>query len=233
MISLVKFSDILKSKGTKNPTQNSNSTTSTNLQESLSEDDYVKRCLEIQYMEEKEDRTFRSNPAFSSVLTPLNSKEYSKAIMAGKQLLPQFADFDLLYKWVGDSYRGTKNYQEAKAILSKGLSNSKRKSLLLTSMGETEMDCSHIEDSVYYWSQALHCLSTNPIDYNAYLLLSYVAKGVGDYDCEQRLLNKVDTMRGGRIRLDSQTASNLITLISKGNKEAMKKVLRGLCQKYL
>ena len=228
MIRLVKFLDILKSKGAKNPTQNSNSTTSNKPQESLSEGDYVKRCLGVQFMEGKEDRTFRSNSAFSSVLTPLNSREYSKAIMAGKQILPQFADFDLLYKWVGDAYRATKNYDESKAILNEGLLKAKRKILLLTSMGETEIGLGNIEDAVFWWCQAYHCLSKNPIDYNAYLLLSYVAKGVGDSDSEQRLLNRVDTLRGGRIRLDSQTARNMLALVSKGNKEAMKKVLQGL-----
>ena len=103
--------------------------------ESLNEDDYVKRCLECEFLHEREERTSRSNSKFSSVLISLDLGEYSKAIIAGEQILPQFADFDLPYIWIWRAYRATKHYQEAKSILREGLSKSKRKTLLLTSMG--------------------------------------------------------------------------------------------------
>jgi hypothetical protein len=49
-----------------------------NIPISSNEDDYVRRCLEAEFQEEKEVRPFRSDPAFATVLTPLNSKEYAK-----------------------------------------------------------------------------------------------------------------------------------------------------------
>ena len=202
-----------------------------NIPVSSNEDDYVRRCLEAEFQEEKEVRTFRSNPVFATVLIPLNSKEYEKAIKAGKQLISQFSDFDLAYKWLASAYRDS-NPQNSREVLNEGLSKAKRKSLLLTEMGEIEWQSGNIDAALYWWSQALHCLSNNPFDYNAYLLLSYVAKGVGTEEVEKALLARVDAMRGGQIRLDSQTAERLTTLVKSKKSEAMKKVLYGLHDKY-
>lgn len=203
-----------------------------NIPISSNEDDYVRRCLEAEFQEEKEVRTFRSDAAFATVLTPLNSKEYTKAIMVGKQILPQFSDFDLAYTWLASAYRETNQIQNSKEILSEGLKKAKRKYFILTEMGETEWKSGNIDAALYWWSQALHCLSNNPIDYNAYLLLSYVAKGAGTEEIEKALLARVDAMRGGQIRLDSQTAERLTTLVKSKKSEAMKKVLYGLYNKY-
>ncbi len=203
-----------------------------NIPISSNENDYVRRCLEAEFQEEKEVRTFRSDAAFATVLTPLNSKEYAKAIKVGKQILPQFSDFDLAYTWLASAYRETNQIQNSKEILSEGLKKAKRKYFILTEMGETEWKSGNIDAALYWWSQALHCLSNNPLDYNAYLLLSYVAKGAGTEEVEKVLLSRVDAMRGGQIRLDSQTAERLTTLVKSKKSETMKKVLYGLHEKY-
>ncbi len=204
-----------------------------NIPISSNEEDYVRRCLEAEFQEEKEVRTFRSDAAFATVLTPLNSKEYAKAIKVGKQILPQFSDFDLAYTWLASAYRETNQIQNSKEILSEGLKKAKRKYFILTEMGETEWKSGNIDAALYWWSQALHCLSNNPLDYNAYLLLSYVAKGAGTEEVEKVLLARVDSLRGGHVRLDSQTAERLTTLVKSKKSEAMKKVLYGLHEKYL
>ncbi len=203
-----------------------------NFPTSSNEEDYVLRCLEAEFQDETELRTFRSDPAFAIVLTPLNSKEYGKAIKAGKQLLPQYSDFDLVYTWLSSAYRDNKQLQNSREILSEGLSKAKRKYHLLTEMGETEWQSGNIDAALYWWSQALHCLSNNPIDYNAFLLLSYVAKGAGTEEVEKVLLARVDAIHGGQIRLDSQTAERLTTLVKSKKSETMKKVLYGLHERY-
>jgi tetratricopeptide (TPR) repeat protein len=196
------------------------------------EDDYVRRCLAVEFQDENESRTFKSDPALTTVLTPLNSREYSKAIKAGNELLSRFPDFDLIYKWIGSAYRATQQLQSSREILSEGLTKVKRKSLLLTDIGETEWRLGNLEAALYWWSQALHCLSVNMIDYNAYLLMSYLAKVMDLPDFEEVLLSRADALRGGQVRLDSQTAGQLTTLVENNKTDAIKKVLQGLQVKY-
>jgi hypothetical protein len=200
--------------------------------ESLNEDDYVKRCLECEFLHEKEERTSRSTSNFSSVLISLDLGEYSRAIIAGEQIFPQFADFDLPYIWIWRAYRATKQFQDAKSILSEGLSKSKRKTLLLTIMGETEMDLDNIEAAVYWLSQALAGLSLSPISSYAYLFLSYVAKGVGYEGLSQRLLNRSDNILGVRMRLDSEMTNRIIALVSEDKTGAISEVLLGFSKIY-
>jgi hypothetical protein len=99
-------------------------------------------------------------------------------------------------------------------------------------MGETEWRMGNIHQAVYCWCQALHCLSSNPIDYNAYLLLSYVAKGCGLGEAEQHLLGRVDAMRGGEIRLDPSTADRLTALVRSKKDSAMSRAVQDIDAKY-
>lgn len=195
------------------------------------EQEYVRRCLESEFTEEQETRTFRSDPAFASVLTPLNSKQYTQAISAAQALLPRFNDLDLIYSWLGSAYRQTQRFAESRAVLMEGLAKAKRKSLLLTRLGEIEWESGDINGAVYWRSQALHCRA-NQIEYNPYLFLSYVAKGLGLADFERSLLARVDSLRSGQIRLDPMTARRLTALVQNKRTEAMRKVLQGLQSKY-
>ena len=80
------------------------------------DDEYVRRCLTAEFTEVPESRTFRSDPAFAGVLTPLNSQQFAAAITAGQALIPRFPDFDLLYKWVGAACRSTQQLPPARAV---------------------------------------------------------------------------------------------------------------------
>lgn len=194
---------------------------------------YVRRCLENEFHEETESRTFRSESAFENVLTPFNSQRYDTVIQEAKRLLPKYADFDLVYAWLGTAYRETQRLELSRQVVSDGLGKSKRKCLLLKDMGETEWQSGNIEDALYWLAQALHCLSSNPMDYNAYLLLSYIADGAGLPDDAALCLARVDAMRPGRIRLPAEPAERITSLARQGRTEPMKKVIHGLAVKYL
>jgi HEAT repeat protein len=196
------------------------------------EEDYIRRCLEVEFYEEKESRTFRSDPSFATVLGPLNEREYLKAIKAGKQILSRFSDFDLLYEWIANAYLSTQQLQNSREVLLDGLVKAKRKCLLLTDMGDTEWQLGNLGNALYYLSQALHCLASNAIDYNAYLLLSYIAKGIGLLDLQELLLSRVDALRGGQARLDPGSAERLLNLVRDKRTDAMKEVLLGIQKKY-
>jgi len=199
----------------------------------LDEETYVRRCLETEFRDETESRTFRDDQAFNNVLALLNSQRYDKAIQEAKKLLPKYVDFDLVYKWLGMAYRATQQLVPSRQVLSEGLEKSKRKCFLLTDMGETELQSGNIENTLYWLAQALHCLSSNPMDYNVYLLLNYIAAGAGLPDAAVSFLARVDALRAGRIRLPSEPAERLTNLARRGRTEPMRKVIQGLKVKYL
>jgi hypothetical protein len=195
-------------------------------------EDYVRRCLAPEFLEENETRTFRTDPAFASVLTPLNAQQYAKAIDAAKLLLSRFSDFDLVYDWLASAYRSTQQLAKSRETLSEGIWKVKRKCLLLTHMGETEWKSGDIHAAVYWWSQALHCLSSKPVDYNAYLLLASVAGGLGFDDLTRALYARVDSLKPGQVRLVPQEKTALEALVRNNKTEALQKALRGLQSKY-
>jgi len=199
------------------------------------EEDYVRSCLEAAFTDEKEERTFRTDPAFQQVLDPLKSQQYSAAIKAAESLLSRFSDFDLPYKWLASAYRSTDQLQRSREVLGGGLAKVKRKSILLSDMGETEWRMGNIHQAVYCWCQALHCLSSNPVVayYDLYLLLSYVAKGCGLSDVEQRFLHRVDVLRAGQIRLELATADRLTSLVRGKVNSAMIRAVQGIDAMYL
>ena len=198
----------------------------------VDEEAYVRSCSEAAFSDEKEERTFRSDPAFQLVLDSFNSQRYPAAIKAAEDLLPRFADFDWPYNLLGSAYRATDQLQQSREVLGRGLRNAKRKAFLLTEMGETLWRIGDVHQAVYYWCQALHCLSSNPVDYNAYLLLSYVAKGCGLGDIEQRLLGRVDAMQGAQPRLDPATAGRLTELVRTRKDDAIDRALQDIDAKY-
>jgi tetratricopeptide (TPR) repeat protein len=128
------------------------------------EEGYVRSCSEAVFSEEKEERTFRSDPAFQGVLDPLNSQQYAAAIKAAESLLSRFSDFDLPYKWLASAYRSTNQLQQSHDVLVRGLARAKRKAVLLTDMGETEWRMGNIHQAVYCWCQALHYTSLSLIE---------------------------------------------------------------------
>ncbi|MDD5542356.1 MAG: hypothetical protein PHX83_04210 [Acidobacteriia bacterium] len=196
--------------------------------DAANEEEYVQACTRPAFTEQKEERTFRSDPSFQRVLDPLNSQNYPAAIKAAEGLLSNFADFDLPYKWLASAYRSTGQLRRSQEVLGRGLAQAKRKSLLLTDMGETEWRLGSAPRALYFWCQAAHGLLTNPIDYNAYLLLSYVAKGCGLAEIEHRFLSRVDSMRAGQIRLDFETANRLTTLVREQKCSAMTKAIQAV-----
>lgn len=200
---------------------------------SSNSEDYVRRCLEQEFQEVTENRTFRDDPGFAEVLEPLNACNFTKAIEMARRIIPSHPDFDLPYKWLGSALRETGSLVESRKVYSEGLRRSKRKLVILTDMGETEFESGNIDAAVYAWSQAMHCLSKNPIDYNAYLLLSYVAQGLQLDDVAAAFLAQVDKLQAGRVRLEPQKADRLITLARRSDSAPIKEVLTQLRKKYL
>lgn len=192
-------------------------------------EEYIQRCLATAFTEEPETRKYNSDPAFARLLDPLNGQQYAQAIEAGKTLVPLFPDFDLIYYWLGSAYRSTQQYAQSRDIMLHGLEKAKRKSRLLVNLGETEWQSGNIHEAVYWWSQACNFASA---DYNLYLLLSYVAGGVGLMDFQRILLERVDSLQGGQVRLNSSTGLRLVNLVETQRTESLRIVLQELRTRY-
>jgi len=192
------------------------------------EESYLGACSQAAFAEVPEDRKYDSDPSFQPVLDALNSARYDEAVQAAEGLIPQFPDLHLPYLWMASAYRRSGRLEESKAVLVRGLAAARQKVSLLNGMGETEWEMGDIHAAVYAWCQALHCLSANPIDYCPYLMLSYVAKGCGLNDAEERLLAKVDSMRAGQIRLEPVIADRLTSLARNGRTAAMSLAVQGI-----
>ncbi|HUF52145.1 MAG TPA: hypothetical protein VMR52_00020 [Dehalococcoidia bacterium] len=199
----------------------------------MDEEHFVRCCAEAAFTEAAEDRTFRSDPAFQQVLGPLNAEQYASAIKAAAKVVPRFPDFDLPYKWLAAAYLSTDQLQQSRAVLIKGLAKTRRKSLLLTDLGETEWRLGNIHQAVFYWCQALQCLGANPVDYNAYLLLAHVARGCGLSGAEQALLARVDAMQGGSVRIDSTTGERLLSMVRQNKTGAMSRAVQHAVDHHL
>lgn len=181
--------------------------------DSSTPDAYVEACLRPAFQEQPEERTFRSDPSFREALDALNSQMYPRAIKAAEKLVGRFSDFDLPYKWMASACRAVGQADRSRAVLSEGLAKVKRKSLLLTDLGETALQSGKIDEAVYWWCQALHCLARNPIDYNAFLFLGEVAEACGLAEAARQMMARVDTLRAGKIRLEAATAARLGALV--------------------
>jgi tetratricopeptide (TPR) repeat protein len=110
------------------------------------------------------------------------------------------------------------------------------KSVLLTDMGETEWKSGDIQAAVYWWSQAVHCLSFDPVDNKAYLYLASVAAGLGFHDLMRSLYACADfSLKKHYIRqkrLIPEEKNALEALVRNNKTQALQKALRGLQAKY-
>jgi tetratricopeptide (TPR) repeat protein len=196
------------------------------------ENEFSRRCLESEFNEEVEIRKWNSDPAFLKVLTPYNGQRFAAAIEEGLSLVLRFPDFDLLYSWIGEAYRMLSNLDESYRILLQGAKKSKRKCLLLIELAETSWRLNAMDKTIYFLSQALHC---NPKveEHNIYLLLSYIAKGMGLENEASSYLQLVDKLKSGQYRLNSSDADRLINSSKRAQSATFKKIIVELCKKAM
>lgn len=104
--------------------------------------------------------------------------------------------------------------------------------------GEIAWKARDLNKAVYWWAQGLHCqesLSTSNYggSEGSYLYLNYVAEGLGLSECSKAFLMRVDAIRPGMIRLNTETANDLISLARNGKNSSIEQVLGKLVQRYI
>jgi uncharacterized RDD family membrane protein YckC/tetratricopeptide (TPR) repeat protein len=196
-------------------------------------DEYERRCLTAEFHEQTEARTYRSDSAFAEVLEALNGRRFDEAIQRGTSLFPRYRDLDLPWYWVSSAYLDSGQLDKAYRVALDGLARANRKSLLLTRLGDIDWQRGNLAEAVYALSQVLHCYADHPPEYNAYLLLSYVAEGYGLTNVAATYLRKVDQLRAGTIRLNAALANRLRGLSRRTQAPAIARVVEGLSAKYL
>jgi hypothetical protein len=205
---------------------------------SLNGDSYRVSCLEHKFKEELESRSWNSDPLFSKVLDPLNSRNYAKACAEAEILVQRFNDFASLYYWWGKALLATQSFEKARKVLSEGLSKAKEKYLLCSLLGEVAWKSRSLKEAVYWWAQGLHCQESLRErnyggDVGAYLYLHYVAKGIGLSDYASAFIMRVDQIQLGGIRLSPETSDDLCGLAGTAKNTEVESVLKELVSSYI
>jgi tetratricopeptide (TPR) repeat protein len=198
------------------------------------EAEYVQKCLEAKFREEKEDRKWNSSEVSGEIVALLNARKNEECAQAAEAKAAESSDLDLYYDWGGSAYINMKDYDWARQILLQGLSKGKRKGHICNTMGKCEWEARNAREATYWWSQAIHCQeSIEDYDVSPYLYLSYVADGLGLADVATAFLSRVDRIRPGQIRLTAQAADDLRKLARYQATPGMRNVLTSLRDQYL
>jgi len=197
------------------------------------ETEFVRKCLEPQYREEKEDRMWDS-PGAKEINALLNSNKYEECARAAEAKAAENSDLDLYYDWGGSACLQMNDYDRARRIFLQGLAKGKRKSLNCSMMGQVEWKARNAKEAVYWWAQAVHCRESikDYADESPYLYLYYVAEALGLPDVAAALIERVDRIRYS-IRLNAAPAADLRDLFRQQATPAMRDVLAGLRGRYL
>jgi tetratricopeptide (TPR) repeat protein len=200
--------------------------------------EYVRRCLEPGFTEDMEARVYNSDPAFKTVIDPLNAGDNAMTCRNAEALIPAFSDFDNLYVWWGKALMRMGSFDKARQVLQEGLGKAKRKFSLCATLGELEWKAGDTKQAVYWLAQALHCQeSLEKQNYgganNVYLHLYYIAEGFGLPDCSSAFLSRVDQIQAGKIRLVADVADSLIRISRSARNTSAPEVLKGLVDKYI
>jgi len=203
---------------------------------SLDEEAYVRRCLEPGFVEEEEPRTWRSDPAFASVLEPLNQGDHATASKMAEQVAGRYPDLDLGYSWWGGALRSLGDLDRAREVLGNGIARARRKFLLCGRLGEVEAAAGNLDEAVYWWAQAIHCqetLKSRGGEVGPYLHLHYVADAIGEAELATSFLGRVEDISAGSVRLDTSAAGQLKALAIDAETSEIDEVLLGLRARYL
>ena len=197
---------------------------------------FIEKCINQQYFEIDESRSWDSDPDFNEILTPLNNGNYSLAIETCLKYSVKYNDFGLLFTWWSKALMKKGDIISSKNVLIEGLSKSKSKFDLLNSMGELEFQKSNIKDAIFWWSQGLHCQRSVPRNgdcEDSFLFLYYVSLGLDLPDCAKSFIQVVDLINPGEIRLSPEYGNSIIRLTKLTKNDDLIKIVRTLVDKHL
>ena len=190
--------------------------------------------LALSLEELPEQRTWRSDPALQEVLEPLNRRDYGAAAAAAEVLETRFLDLDLLYSWWGKALLEQGDVGAARDVLRRGIARSRRKYVLAERLGEAAWKAGDLEDAVAWWARSVRSQeglgATGEV--GPYLYLHSVALGMGLYDVAGSLLDRIDRMRPGQIRLEESVAAELRRLAASRGGPEVSTLLRELTEPH-
>lgn len=198
--------------------------------------EWITRCLEPAFVEQEEPRNWQSEPAFATVLDPLNRGDHRTAAKAAEELAGRYPDLDLAYAWWGSALRSLGDLDRAREVLGEGLAKANRKFFICGRLGEVEAASGDLREAVYHWAQAIHCqerLEGRGGEVGPYLHLHYVADGTGEEELATAFLRRVDEIRAGQVRLEPSAAAELRVLAARQEGVEVDEVLAVLGERYL
>jgi hypothetical protein len=197
---------------------------------------FIQHCLNAEYHETLESRSWHDSPEIRRVLDPLNDRRYTDACLEAEKILPTYPDFDLIYCWYTSALAKQKRFDQAVSVAREGLARSKRKFKLCVKLGEIAWETGNLADCVYWWAQAWHCQETLPdfgSNESAFLFLYYISTELKLIEIAESLIQRVDQIRNGQVRLEVNTASTLRSLVRASSTLGIQIVLSRMAEKYL
>ena len=199
------------------------------------QDQYLAKCLQPNYHELPETRSWRDDPAFNGVLEPLNLGDNMAAAREAQALASRYPDFADLHRWWAKALLNMGSCPRARQVLHDALSRTNQKFPLLTMMAQVELEAGSLRDAVFWWVQALHCQESIEGfggDVDAYLHLYYVADEAGLSQLASSLVERADLIQPSRQRLSSTAAASIKRLVSKSDAGLVRAVLEQVGNKY-
>lgn len=207
--------------------------------ETSSESSYVNRCLTLQYEEVPENRNFNDIPEVQEVAHLTSTDRIDEAMRLAKSLPSKYPDLDLVYLWLGILHGKRGTYDDARAVLKKGLKKCKRRYLLCNELGKVESKARNLPEAMYWWVQSIllqESINEYPcaeplvhLSKIAHQLVTLYTLGVGTrfestWHTLRRLARTLD--RGG-----SRPDSEVVSVVSEEAARRVRAAQRGLGEK--
>ncbi len=191
-------------------------------------DEFVRRCLNPEFTEGIESRAPAGIPGVAGLIEALGQGAYLQVVHEGRALLNDLPDFDAVYRLVGAALRAMGDSAAAAAVLAEGLARARRKSLLLTDLGDTAAQAGDTAGAVYWWAQAVQCLAKIPAGREAFQSLGCLAGALGMPETEQTFRGQADTHPVPALPERIEPSGYIVALLDQRQREALHRVLDGL-----
>lgn len=198
-------------------------------------DSFVDDIFQIDLVELYDGREWIEIPEAKAITEASNQGKIDEALNFAAKLQNKHPDYYFSFLWIATLRCKQKQFDDALDTIREGLDKSKNKFYLCGKMADIYWELKDLNNAVKWWirSAVLQLSSEFLYDYYPFLNLSYVAVGVGNQSVPVKLLDYVDRIQIGNIRLENNAANAIILGTQQGNCESMNLALVTLNNEFL
>jgi len=196
-------------------------------------DPFVDSCFQLDFEELEEPRNWRQMEDLANIPPLATGGRYQEALTIIEEGLARYPDYDFLYGWRGFIQAKLGRREEERKTYLEGIRKSRSKISLCDHLGQWEFDHRHLAEAVRWWIRACVIqLSQDKLEYaHPFLLLAYIAKGLGLPACQSALFKQCDQI--DYVRLNAAGESQCSRLVSSQGEASIKRAIALLCEFYL